>query len=109
MFPCRISRLILHSGKIDFRKQWNGLLQEARRLGFDPYAGEMVVFVKRDKTQLRAICGDEKGLYLFSRRFEGGSLKFLFSDSQTSITEAELALWFEGAQFSIHRHVKSWR
>lgn len=84
---------------VDFRKQWNGLLGEAERLGFDPYAGDLVVFVKRDRRQLRALCGDEKGLYLFSRRFEGGVFSFSFSEGGTKkMSRSCLESWFEGSQ-----------
>jgi hypothetical protein len=61
--------------KVDFRKRWNGLLGECQRLGVDPYAGDVVMFIKRDRRQLVAMCGDDRGLYIFARRFEGGSLK----------------------------------
>jgi hypothetical protein len=50
--------------KVDFRKRWNGLLGECQRLGFDPYAGDVVMFIKRDRRQLVAMCGDDRGLYI---------------------------------------------
>ena len=109
MFSIYVRRVIMVHSSLDFRKQWNGLLVEARRAGFEPYDGDLVVFVRRDKTQLRAISGDEKGLYLFSRRFEGGSLRFEFDGSRQSITQAELAMWFEGAHFTVHRRVRNWK
>ena len=60
MFSIFIRRVIMVHSILDFRKQWNGLLVEARRSGFEPNVGDLVVFVKRDKTLLRAISGDEK-------------------------------------------------
>ena len=100
-FPCRIRRVVLIHQRIDFRKQWNGLLAEARRLGFEPYDGDLLVFVKRDKTQLRAISGDRRGLFILSRRFEGGSLRFQFGEKRQEISEAELAMWLEGSHFEV--------
>ena len=109
MLPTCIRRIVMFSGPIDFRKQCNGLLAEARRLGFEPYDGQMLVFVRRDKRQLRAIVGDDLGLYLFTRRFEGGCLKFHFDQSLKDLSQAELLMWLEGAHFSIHKTAKPWR
>jgi hypothetical protein len=39
------------------------LLAETYGLGADPYNGDCVLFVKRDRTQLRAVVGDGVGLY----------------------------------------------
>ena len=109
MLPLTISRVILVYEHLDFRKQWNGLLSEARKLGFEPYDGDMVVFVKKDRTQIRGICGDGKGLYLISRRFEGGRLRFLFGKGKKEISLAELSLWLSGTHFTIHRTVRNWK
>lgn len=108
MFPSKLKRLVIFQGCVDFRKQWNGLMAEARKLGFDPYDGDLVVFVKRDKRQLRAICGDDKGLYLFSRRFEGGCFSFSFATGTRSINKDELEQWFLGSQV-IRKEVTPWR
>ena len=107
MLPVTIRRVFLAQHRVDFRKQHNGLLAEAYRLGADPYAGDCVLFVKKDHTQLRALVGDGVGLYLVSRRFEGGRLRSLLSFAQepaaTSLTTAELSLLLEGATFTVHR------
>jgi hypothetical protein len=109
MLPTGIRRIVMFSGHVDFRKQCNGLLAEARRLGFEPYDGQMLVFVRRDKRQLRAIVGDDIGLYLLTRRFEGGCLKFDFDKRLKDLTQAELLMWLEGAHFSVHKTAKPWR
>jgi len=108
MLPDKIRRIIICGHTVDFRKQWNGLLAECRKLGFNPYEGDVMLFVKRDKRGIRVICGDDKGLMIFSRRFEGGCLQHVFG-SQKSITRSELALWFAGAKYTIERKVKPWR
>ncbi len=112
MIPCLIRRVVVAKHGIDFRKQINGLLAEAYRLGFDPYVGDCMVFVKKDRSQIRVLVGDEKGLYLISRRFEGSSIvlgDLLSKDSAgRNISTAELSLLFEGASFTVHRKVKSW-
>jgi hypothetical protein len=113
MLPFHPKRLIVAQHTIDYRKQWNGMLAECYRLGFDPYAGDCVVFVKKDRTQLRALAGDSRGLFLLARRFEGGrlGLDWVFQVAPTTkvITVAELALLLEGASYTVHRHVKPWK
>jgi IS66 Orf2 like protein len=113
MIPCSVRRVVVAKHGIDFRKQINGLLAESYHLGFDPYEGDCMVFVKKDRSQIRVLVGDEKGLYLISRRFEGGSiiLEGLLSKGHLGrdISSAELSLLFEGASFTVHRKVKPWR
>ena len=113
MLPSMIRRVLVAQHRTDFRKRFDGLLGECYRLGADPYAGDCVVFLKGDRTQLRALTGDRLGLYLVCRRFEGGSLRAAFSfardPSCASITMAELGLMFEGASFTVHRRVREWK
>jgi len=113
MLPCAVRRVILVRHRVDFRRRFDGLLAEAYRLGFDPYHGECVVFIMRDRTQARAIVGDAFGLFLVCRRFEGGRLgpefRCLNDPTATEITTAELAMLFEGASFTTHRRVRPWQ
>lgn len=113
MLPLSIRRVLLAQHRVDFRRQMNGLLGEAYRLGADPYDGDCVVFVKKDHTQLRALVGDAVGLYLVTRRFEGGSLRSLltFAEKPTAncITAAELSLLLEGATFTVHKRARACR
>jgi len=113
MLPFHPKRLVIAQHRFDYRRHWDGMLGECYRLGFDPYDGDCVVFVKRDRTQLRALAGDTRGLFLIARRFDGGSLEldWVFHDEPTvkTISLAELSLLLEGATFTVHRRVKQWR
>ena len=98
---------------VDFRKGFDGLLAECRRIELDPYAGQCVVFVHRSWRQIKALLGDNRGLILVQRRFEGGAVKsmfpFLADPSFVTVSHAEVALLFEGASFTVHTKAKSWR
>jgi len=111
MLPVTIRRVFIAQHRVDFRKQLNGLLGEAYRLGAEPYNGDCVLFVKKDHTQLRALVGDDVGLYLVTRRFEGGRLRTLLAFAKEpqaeSITTAELSLLLEGATFTVHKRARS--
>jgi hypothetical protein len=113
MLPVTPRRVFLAQHKVDFRKGPDGLLGEAYLLGADPYQGDCVLFVKRDQTQLRALLGDEIGLYLVTRRFEGGRLRVLESfaerPSGAVISTGELSLLLEGAKFTVHKRARRWR
>lgn len=113
MLPVAIRRVFLAQHRVDFRKGADGLLGEAYLLGADPYSGDCVLFVKRDHTQLRALIGDAIGVYLVTRRFEGGRVRVLQSfterPSGAVISTGELSLLLEGARFTVHKRAKAWR
>ena len=113
MLPVTVRRVFLAECRVDFRKQHNGLLAEAYRFGADPYEGDCVVFIKKDRTQIRALVGDKYGLYLVSRRFEGGRLRavlqFAAEPSAGTISTGELSLLLEGSSFTVHQRAKAWR
>ena len=113
MLPVKIRRVILAHHRVDFRKGPDGLLGEAYLLGADPYNGDCVLFVKRDHTQLRALIGDGIGLYLVTRRFEGGRLSVLQTFEErprgAPISTGELSLLLEGARFTVHKRARPWR
>jgi hypothetical protein len=113
MLPVTVRRVLMAQHRVDFRKRFDGLLGEAYGMGADPYAGDCVVFVKKDHTQLRALVGDRFGLYLVSRRFEGGRLrallKFAEEPSAKTVSAGELSLLLEGSSFTVHQRAKAWR
>jgi hypothetical protein len=113
MLPCLPKRLVIAKHRVDFRKQWDGLLAECYKMGFDPYAGDCVVFIKRDRRQLRALYGDARGLLWVARRFDGGSLAlpWVFTEQRTSASVAatEVALLLEGASYTVTGRVSPWK
>jgi hypothetical protein len=113
MLPIKVRRVILAQHRVDFRKGCDGLLGEAYRLGADPYDGDCILFVKRDHRQLRALAGDRIGLYLVTRRFEGGRIRVLQSfcerPSGCAISTGELSLLLEGARFTVHQRARAWK
>lgn len=113
MLPVKVRRVVLVEHRVDFRKRFDGLLGEALRIGAQPYDGDCVVFVKKDRTQIRALVGDSYGLYLVCRRFDGGRLQLVlkFADQPGAqiITTGELSLLLEGSSFTVHKRAVAWR
>lgn len=113
MLPVTVRRVLLAEHRVDFRKGFNGLLAEAFRIGAQPYDGDCIVFIKKDRTQIRALIGDRYGLYLVLRRFEGGRLRALLAFAEQpgsrTMSTGELSLLLEGSSFTVHKRAKPWR
>ena len=113
MLPVTVRRVLLAEHRVDFRKSFDGLLGEAFRVGAQPYDGDCIIFVKKDRTQIRALIGDRYGLYLVLRRFEGGRLRALLAFAEQpgakTISTGELSLLLEGSRFTVHARAKAWR
>lgn len=110
MFLENIRRVFLVVDIIDFRKFFNGLLDEAYKRGFNPYAGDGLVFINRNASQLRLLLGDSLGLFVLSRRFDGKTVgrKRLLEGLRSTMTVGELAMLFEGAAFRVEQKVTGW-
>lgn len=109
-----IRRVHLVLEPVDMRKSYDGLLAKARLLGIDPYAGECVVFLSRNRRIMKAVVGDRKGIVLLCRRFEGSNLKALGSfiphvNSLHTISYSQMLLLFEGFTFRLMGEVKDWQ
>ena len=63
--------------------------------------------------QIRALVGDGLGLYLVSRKFEGGRLRSLLRFAEepraNTISTGELSLLLEGSSFTVHHRARAWR
>ena len=97
--------------RVDFRKSHDGLLGECYRLGLDPFAGDAVLFVGRCRRRMKLLFADESGLWVGFKRFNSDSMKtkfrFLMDPSVSSISAAELQLFFEGVAYTIDRRPKN--
>lgn len=113
MWFLNIRRVLVAQHRIDFRKHFNGLLAEAYKVGADPYKGDCLIFYSRDNSQLRAVAGDELGLVLVYRRFEGGGMRrgFAFANNPAAktISQSELAMLFAGNTYEICRRANPWK
>ena len=111
--PVSVLRIVIVRDVVDFRKGFNGLLSLAYRLGFDPYKGDCLIFVRRNGSQVRALLGDKRGLFLVSRRFDGGRLGAAWRPSAggglSEISLAELGMIFDGSHFRVIRRIPKWK
>ena len=103
------ARVWLAQHKVDFRKQHQGLLAEAYKMGLDPFAGDVIIFVGRTRRMLKVLYSDPTGLFVTAKLFTLEAIKtrfkFLTEVVAKDITMAELSLWIEGSRYTIEKRV----
>ena len=108
----RRQRIWLARHRVDFRKAHNGLLAEAYKMNLDPFNGDVVIFIGRNRRRLKVLYADPTGMWVSSKVFTLEAMKtnlnFLLEPSCESITVAELAMLIEGSQYTIGRKVASY-
>jgi hypothetical protein len=103
------SRIWLARHRVDFRRQHDGLLAEAYQMNLDPFSGDIVIFVGRNRRRIKVLYADKTGLWVSTKRFTLEAMKtkieFLSDPECDSITEAELAMVLEGSSYTLGRKV----
>lgn len=108
----RKRRIWLARHKVDFRKGHSGLLAESYKMSLDPFAGDVVIFIGRNRRRIKVLYADNTGLWISAKLFTLEAMKtqlcFLTEPACSSITEAELALLVEGAKYTIDKRVATY-
>ncbi len=88
---------------VDFRKGHDGLLSEAYNLDLNPFSGDLLIFIAKDRRKLKIIYADSNGLWVAYKKFSSGSMKTLLTmlqePSVLAIALSELSLIIEGARY----------
>jgi transposase len=94
---------------VSMRKSFDGLFAEAKHaMGKDPLAGDMFLFVSRDRKQARVLHWDGSGLVIVAKRLEKGRFNAPWEGDRTKpwcLTPSELALFLEGSRLVGHYQV----
>lgn len=108
----RKSRIWLARHRVDFRRHHDGLLAEAYKMCLDPFAGDIVIFIGRNRRALKVLYADATGLCLKWKKFTMEAMKsrlgFLLEPACESITQAELAMLMEGSSYTIGKKVATY-
>jgi hypothetical protein len=103
----KIKRVWLARFKVDFRCGHDGLLGESYKANLQPFRGDALVFVGRDRRRIKVLYADENGLWVSYKRFNKGglkyALKFISDPDYKKITVAELSLLLDGAAYTVHQ------
>ena len=101
-----IKRVCLVRHRVSFRNGHEGLLEIAYKLGLNPYDGDLLVFVGKDKKRIKLLFADDKGLSVWYKWLYKASLKKVFKfeadPAITSISQSEVALLMAGTNYTIH-------
>ena len=88
------------------RKSFDGLFALAQQsLQRDPRAGDMFLFVARDRKQARVLHWDGSGLVIMAKRLEKGRFNAPWEgprDRPWCLTPGELALFLDGSRLVGH-------
>jgi len=95
-------RVFVYSAVVDMRKGYDGLYALVREgLRKDPLAGDLFVFIGRDRLRAKVLGWDGTGLWIYSKRLEKGRFVRLGDGSSVGAIEvsgSELQLLLEGCK-----------
>ena len=95
-------RVFAYKAPTDLRNGYNGLYGlVVNQLGRDPMEGDQFLFVNRRRTSCKVLRHDGTGMTIFMKRLDRGRFAALWARAngrELELTEAELALFIEGAQ-----------
>ncbi|MEK7857483.1 MAG: IS66 family insertion sequence element accessory protein TnpB [Acidobacteriota bacterium] len=105
--PAKVRFIHVAMHRVDFRKSHDGLLAECYKMGLDPFAGDVVLFVGRCRRRMKLIFADDSGLWIAFKRFNTRTMKtkfrFLADPQVKNISMGELQMFFEGSAYTIDR------
>lgn len=94
---------------VSMRKSFDGLYATAKQaMGRDPLAGDMFLFVSRDRRQARVLHWDGTGLLVIAKRLEKGRFNAPWegdTDKPWCLSPSELSLFIEGSRLVGHYEV----
>jgi hypothetical protein len=99
--------------RVDFRKQHSGLLAEAYKMSLDPFIGDVIIFVGKNRRRIKLLYADSTGVWVSTKIFTleamKTKLKFMFDPSCTRITMAELSMLMEGSKYILEKKVSEYK
>lgn len=94
---------------VNMRKSFDGLFAVARlQMGRNPLAGDMFLFVARNRKQARVLYFDGTGLMVIAKRLEKGKFNAPWEGDRSKpwcLTPSELSLFLEGSRLVGHFEV----
>ncbi|HEX3472518.1 MAG TPA: IS66 family insertion sequence element accessory protein TnpB [Silvibacterium sp.] len=105
------TRIYVASGATDMRKGFNGLEGLIRdRLECDPTSGHIFLFANARRNRLKLVFFDGSGIWVCSRRMEGGTLRWPEAEgSKVQLSREQFALLIGGIDLTQTRERKWYR
>lgn len=98
--PNRRTRIFVCKEPTDMRSSYDSLFSRVKVvLGQDPFSGHLFLFINSRRTSIKCLYYDGTGLVIISKRLEKGLFSKINPHYRRDIvlTQAEFALFFEGA------------
>lgn len=98
----RRTKVYVSREPVDMRASYDTLFSKARGvLNQDPLSGHLFVFINTKRTSIKCLYYDGTGLVLLCKRLEKSTFSRLnpMYKGEITLTAAEFALFFEGADF----------
>lgn len=97
------------SSPVNMRKSFDGLHAVVRlQMGRDPLAGDLFLFVAKNRKQARVLYWDGTGLVIIAKRLEKGRFNAPWEGDRSKpwcLTQSELSLFLEGSRLVGHFEV----
>lgn len=96
----RKTRVFVCKDPTDMRASYDSLFNKVKTvLDKDPFSGHVFVFLNRRRTSCKCLYYDGTGLVIIAKRLEEGLFSRInpFYEPDIVMTQAEFALFFEGA------------
>ena len=100
MFPSRRMRVFACKVPTDMRGSFDSLYKKTKEIiGQDPMSGHMFLFINKNRSRLKVLYYDGTGFVIIAKRLDRGCFsKFNpYYRKNLILTQAEFALFFEGA------------
>jgi hypothetical protein len=96
--------------RVDFRRGFDGLLADAYLAKRDPFAGDVLIFISRDRKKAKILAVDDTGIWVMAKRFFGGGIshRFYGEKSCREVSQSEAMLFLEGTQYIVHKRLNGW-
>lgn len=96
----RRTKIYVSKEATDMRASYDTLYSKAKEvLGQDPFSGHLFLFINRSRTSIKCLYYDGTGFVIVAKRMEKGVFSRInpYHRGEIVLTEAEFALFFEGA------------
>ena len=108
-----VKRVLLAQWTVDFRKGHLGLLGECRNAGFEPWSGDCMLFISKNKLSVKILFADPTGLWVANKQFAKGALatefKILQRPEAQVLSFSELAMLLDGNRFIVTKRKQTWQ
>jgi transposase len=100
VLPSRKMKVFACKEPTDMRGSFDSLYKKAKDvIGLDPKSGHMFLFVNKNRSRVKVLYYDGTGFVIIAKRLDKGRFSSFnpFYRKQLIFTQAEFALFFEGA------------